>query len=535
MTHPARANDGAQFRHPRVERSATAQGAPTRPSVFAADPIVQAASEAIISIDEAQRIVMINPAAQRMFGVTAGEVLGHNLSRFIPLRHRKAHAGHVRQFAQSGTAERPMNERAAISGLRANGEEFPIEATIARVDVAGPNGPRSLFTVLLRDLSEVTRLQQEMAELQRGLKVIFEMAPAATCIVDGESIVFANRACAALFQQAGPEAVLGRSIYDILGAQSQSTIGQVIAKAMASGHPVSAHGERIVLADGAVRHVDISVAALPDHGQQVVQMVIADVTARHEESRALESSRRQLRELSANLVHAREEERRRIARELHDELGQRLTALHMELSRLHATARAKSTRARMQAMLHMVDDTAASVRRIATDLRPLMLDDLGLNAAIEWLCHSWEQRMGIRIRLHLDKDDPSIDEQAVTAVYRMVQEALTNVARHARATRVEIRLRQTGDTLVLIVQDNGSGFSEPLVHGDGSYGLMGIRERAYLLGGQLEIGNAPSGGARITVRLPCTPCDRNPTVPSPAMSGPTDMPVGPAPAGSVNP
>jgi PAS domain S-box-containing protein len=535
MTQPANSNEGAPFRHHRVEQAPGVPGAPARCPVFTAGPIMQAASEAIICVDDAQRIVMINPAAQRMFGCTAAEVLGQNLARFIPLRHRKAHALHVRQFAQSGTAERPMNERGPLSGLRANGEEFPIEATIARVDVADAQGMRSLFTVLLRDLSEVTRLQHEVAGLQRDLKAIFEMAPAATCIVDGETIVFANRACAALFNHASHEAMLGRSIYEVLGPQSRPTVGLVVAQAMTRGQPVSAQNERIVLVDGTVRHVDIGVAALPDHGQRVVQMVIADVTARHEENRELETSRRQLRELSASLVHAREEERRRIARELHDELGQRLTALHMELSSLQATTRSKPARDRMQAMLHMVDDTAASVRRISTDLRPLMLDDLGLNAAIEWLCHSWEQRMGIRTRLQLDKDDPAIGEHAVTGIYRMVQEALTNVARHARATRVDIRLQQTGDTVELTVQDNGTGFPDPLVQGNGSYGLMGIRERASLLGGQLEIGNAPSGGARITVRLPCTASDRSATPRSQSESGPAARPADPSQAGGTTP
>ena len=129
----------------------------------------------------------------------------------------------------------------------------------------------------------------------------------------------------------------------------------------------------------------IAIASLPDHGRTVVQMVITDITERARESRELERSRRSLRRLSASMVQAREDERRRIARELHDELGQRLTALKMELSSLDGEAAGATRAGRIDAMLEMVDDTVATVRRIATELRPLMLDDLGLNAAIEWL------------------------------------------------------------------------------------------------------------------------------------------------------
>jgi two-component system, NarL family, sensor histidine kinase UhpB len=251
-----------------------------------------------------------------------------------------------------------------------------------------------------------------------------------------------------------------------------------------------------------VRDVVIAIAALPDHGNTAVQMVITDVTERAQQGRELERSRGELRKLSASMVNAREDERRRIARELHDELGQRLTALKMELSSLGAQTDAGARAQRTAAMLEMVDETVASVRRIATELRPLMLDDLGLNAAIEWLAHGWAARMGIKVRLRLDPADPDIGEAAAIALYRMVQEALTNIARHARASEVRIELRQAGGALRLTVQDNGVGFAESSMYREGSHGLMGLRERAYMLGGELQVGNARSGGGRITVRLP---------------------------------
>ena len=459
----------------------------------------QATSEAMVTIDEGQRIVMINPAAQRMFGCSDTQVLGMPLSRFIPAEVRDAHVAHVRRFAESGRLEARMGEHGVIRALRANGEVFAAGASISRVAVAGPSGPTHYFTALLRDLSHENELQQKIDALNRHMRAVFELAPVAIWITDSEHIVFANRACAALFGAESREALIGRSIYSLLAPESCEAVRQTVSRALRGETSAPTISERIARLDGAVRDVVIAVAGLPDHGHTAVQMVITDITERTLENRDLERSRRQLRSLSANLVQAREDERRRIARELHDELGQRLTALKMELSGLDGDG---PGRPRIDAMLEMIDDTVATVRRIATELRPLMLDDLGLNAAIEWLADGWARRMGVKVSLQLDAADPEVDDAARIALYRMVQEALTNVARHARASEVCIELQHGGGELRLTVTDNGAGFDEAAAFREGSHGLMGIRERAHMLGGTLAVGESPQGGARVSVRLP---------------------------------
>ncbi|MGL6111935.1 MAG: PAS domain-containing sensor histidine kinase [Rubrivivax sp.] len=482
-------------------------GAPTRRP--AAMPVAsvhrgafRAAHEAMVTVDEHQRIVMINPAALRMFGCTAAEALGGELSRFIPAASRKSHARHVREFDASGETERSMGTRGIITGLRANGEVFPAAASISRVDVRGSSGTSRYFTALLCDLSQEQDLRNQIDALNLHMRAVFELAPVAIWITDGDGIVFANHACASLFGVAARKELIGRSIYSLLMAESHPKVRQTVAEALANNGTAPTLSERIVRFDGQVREVVIAVAALPDHGHTTVQMVITDITERAQEGRDLERSRRELRQLSASMVNAREDERRRIARELHDELGQRLTALKMELSSLDTHSPSKAREGRIAAMLEMVDETVASVRRIATELRPLMLDDLGLNAAIEWLAHGWAARMGIKVKLQLGRNDPDIDDAATIALYRMVQEALTNIARHALASEVRVQVRQSGGVLTLTVQDNGTGFGEASMYREGSHGLMGIRERAYMLGGSLEIGNARGGGGRVTVRLP---------------------------------
>ena len=194
-------------------------------------------------------------------------------------------------------------------------------------------------------------------------------------------------------------------------------------------------------------------------------------------------SRQDLRRLSGNMVDAREEERRRIARELHDELGQRLSALKLDLTGLEHELHGRSSQLRLTAMLEM-------------------LDDLGLASAISWLASESARRMGIKIEVHLDEGQPLLNPRASTALYRMVQEALTNVARHARATSVQIELHAKDGEMTLTVQDNGIGFPPIAARKEDSCGLLGMRERALLLGGQVRVDNPLSGGGRITVRLP---------------------------------
>ena len=202
------------------------------------------------------------------------------------------------------------------------------------------------------------------------------------------------------------------------------------------------------------------------------------------------------------IIHARFEAALRIQS---DELGQRLTALKIDLATLAAQAEPCDVEPRVAAMQAMLDDTLASVRRIASDLRPLMLDDLGLTAAIEWLARDASRRTGIAVHTRLPLAEPPVDQRVATALYRMVQEALTNVARHAQAKSVEVILQVQQQQLVLTVADDGVGLPEQALQRAGSFGLMGLRERAHMLGGTIDVGRRPRGGTRLTMRLPSHP------------------------------
>jgi signal transduction histidine kinase len=232
------------------------------------------------------------------------------------------------------------------------------------------------------------------------------------------------------------------------------------------------------------------------------QAVIAIENARLYE----EMNRRQaqLRELTAYLQTAREEERAYVAREIHDEFGQTLTALKMDLSWLARRLPQRQTdlAAKVNAMAGLVDGAVNTVRRIATELRPGLLDDLGLVAAIEWQAQEFARRTGLTVELHLGDQDLALDRDLATALFRIFQEALTNIARHAAATRVEIELVHQPDLLKLVVADNGKGIEPAQILAPRSLGLLGMRERARALGGDVVIEGSPGQGTTVTVRIP---------------------------------
>lgn len=330
--------------------------------------LLDSAMDGIISVDDSQRIVLYNRAAERIFGWTAEEVRGKPLDLLIPERYRDGHGQQVRRFGATGTTSRRMGDNTVLYALRKDGSEFPIDASISQLQT--PEG--KLYTVILRDVTERVRAREELAAF------------------------------------------------------------------------------------------------------------------------AAESS------------GVREQEKSRIARELHDELAQSLTALKMDTIWLRdhiPEGGGDDAQQKIAQMLQMLDACVASVRRIASDLRPLVLDDLGLVAAIEWLGQNFTQRTGVPCVLKLD-ESLELQEPYATGVFRIVQESLANVGKHARATRVQVDLRREGDRLLVRVEDDGIGFRLGAPRRPQSLGLVGLRERAQLLRGEVKVDSNLGNGTRVEARIP---------------------------------
>lgn len=246
-----------------------------------------------------------------------------------------------------------------------------------------------------------------------------------------------------------------------------------------------------------------SISQFDDDNGKLYTVMLRDITPRLEAERALQRSHQELRELSANLLSVREEEKSRIARELHDDLGQQLSALKMDVASLElAPGTDPDARAQLRGMQRLIDATVASTRRIAADLRPVMLDDLGLVPSIEWLVNDFTNRYGIQVQQQIDVMHTDFSRDGSTTIFRIVQEALTNVARHSRASYVELELRQEAERCVARIVDDGQGADERADARRKSFGLIGIRERAYRLNGSVSIETAVGQGFAMIVTLP---------------------------------
>lgn len=258
------------------------------------------------------------------------------------------------------------------------------------------------------------------------------------------------------------------------------------------------------------KHLEVLVEARTEALSNANKQLHQEINERLRAEKDLKQSQEQLRDLAAHLQSIREEERTEIAREIHDELGQALTALKMDVHWLSHRLPGEEHLLfdKIKAMSRLIDTTVHTVRRISSELRPKLLDDLGLTAAMEWQASEFISRSGIECDIDSEPEDIILDQARSTAFFRIFQETLTNIARHAQATRVEVSLKQRADQVAMTVHDNGKGITTDQSASAKSLGIMGMRERAHSLGGELTITGAPDQGTTIEVTIPLAEKER---------------------------
>ncbi|HVZ43711.1 MAG TPA: PAS domain S-box protein [Ramlibacter sp.] len=458
--------------------------------------LLDSAMDAIISVDESQRVVIYNRAAEKIFGYAAAEMIGQPLAKLLPERFRNGHAEHVQRFGKTGVTSRRMSGSQVVFGRRANGEEFPVDASISQVDT--PEG--KLYTVILRDVTERMEAEQEQTRLAARLSGLLEAAMDGIITIDeSQRIIFYNRSAEKIFGWS-PVQVIGRPLDMLMPKRFRGghkhqvrTFGDTGVTSRRMGSSAVIHGLR---ANGEEFPLDASISQIDTAEGKLYTVILRDITERMR-------AQQELAAFAAEASGVREQEKSRIARELHDELAQTLTALKMDtlVVRDSLPAGQGESSAKLDEMLRLLDSAVASTRRIAADLRPLVLDDLGLLPAIEWLGQNFTQRTGIDCAIDASEEF-ELREPYATAIFRIVQESLNNVAKHAQASHVDVALARRGDEIVVSVQDNGSGFrlSEP--RKPHSLGLVGLRERALLLRGKVDVASEPGMGTRVEARIP---------------------------------
>lgn len=358
--------------------------------------------------------------------------------------------------------------------------------------------------------SRTARARAQLDDAQARLAAVVDSAMDAIVTVDHQQrIVLFNRAAEKAFGYSRDRA-LGMSLERLLPQRFRTAHAHHIARFGRTGVANRRMGDTTVLwalrADGGEFPIEASISQVREHDQSFFTVILRDITDRNRYQDQLKQQQDEMRELSAQVQEAREEEKTNIARELHDELGQLLTALKMDLAwlRERLPEDAPETQAKVVQMNALLDQTVSSVRRISADLRPLMLDDLGFADAASWLVEEFARRSGVQCRFDAPDETEltGIERGVATTLYRALQESLTNIARHARARHAWVVLAVEDETLHLEIEDDGRGIETEDLAKLRSLGLKGMRERVQYIGGSLEIGRAPRGGTRIRVRVP---------------------------------
>jgi PAS domain S-box-containing protein len=459
----------------------------------------------VASLDETFGKVVISPQM--------GPVLGFSPSQWLQspdlwIRHihpddRKKVLDQIREACARGeplTCEYRMLDRYGRVMW------FRDEARVVR----DPQGRPQFLQGLLLDTSEQKRSEEALKESEERFRKIVDTAHEGIWVVDASGRTsYANHRLAQM---------LGMSLQEVLNLSFHQVVGQGTAshgvQETLLGETGQHNTREVALRrkDGTVLWALLASSPLENGaGQRVSTLhMVTEISERKKMEEQLREYGERLRLLASHLEGVREEERTWIAREIHDELGQGLTGLKLDLAELDRRLTRvewpeqdkNALKGRIQEMLHCVDGTIQRVREICTQLRPPILDNLGLAAAIEWQLSEFERKTGVSTRFHTWEVEPELDMDRTTTLFRVFQELLTNAARHSGASLVEVRLEALHKEVMLELRDNGCGIQGQAISGRSGLGLLGIRERVGLLGGSLELGSAPGWGTRALVRIP---------------------------------
>lgn len=465
--------------------------------------LINHATEAIIAIDGDFKIEVWNAAAEQIYGWRAAEVLGQPIEHIIPGEFVETTAAAVRQ-----QLEQYGHWRGEITQRRKDGSPVYVQASTAQLrDSEG----RLFGAVTINHDITARKQAEEQLHFQAAL---LEKIHNAVIVVDAQmNIIYWNRHAETLYQWPVSE-VMGRNLLPLLvRAEDVARVSQIIAAALPRGY--WAGDFDLLRKDGSLVPVHISGAILKDTQGALLGIVgvSEDITEqkqleaqRAEALAALRESETRLHHLSRQLLQVQEAERRALARELHDDIGQALTAVKLDLQTAQHTIDQAAIMQRLDDSLDTVEHALQAVRRLALDLRPLLLDDLGLAAALRWYVDRQAQRAGFTAQVDADLPSGHLWPEVETICFRVAQEALTNIVRYAHARRVSLRVWHTGSQLEMIIHDDGRGFNVDAARAQAlrgeSLGLLSMEERVVLGQGRLTIESAPEQGTTLRVWLP---------------------------------
>jgi PAS domain S-box-containing protein len=466
--------------------------------------IFENAVEGIFQIRPGGGYISANPALARMLGFNSSEELisertDPSNQTFVDLGRRQEYTrllleeGFVRDFE--------------YEDYRKDGSRIWLSDNAHAV--RDREGILLYYEGTTQDITARKLVEQALRQSEERYRALFENAKDVTYVHDlSGKYTSVNRAAEKLTGYRLSE-ILGKSFINFVPPEQIENIRSQLCRKLVEEGETSYESE-VITKDGRRLAVEVNSHLIFENGAAVaVQGTARDITERKAAEAKLKATSEQLRALSARLQSAREEEGTRIAREIHDELGSVLTSLKWDLEGIDrhfstpiGPTELAALREKLHALMARTDLAISAIRRIASELRPSVLDDLGLVAAIEWQAQQFQLRTGIVCYCDCSLEKVELTEAQSTAVFRILQEALTNVLRHAQATRVDIKISKENDVLVLSVSDNGKGIPESETSDQQSLGILGMRERAHLIAGEIDIKGVEGKGTVVIVRVP---------------------------------
>jgi PAS domain S-box-containing protein len=455
--------------------------------------------EAVIATDSEGRITFLNSLAAALTGWESNEALNQPIGQVLRLVNEESGMTADNEVLRVLKEKHILAVANHVDLVTRDGREIAVEHSAAPI-LAG-KGKVIGVVLVFRDVAE--RRRERIATAEQA--ALLELTQDSVFVIDMEGRVqFWSRGAEAMMGYSKAEAA-GKIAHELLCTEFPMPFTEIQAELVQVGHW---EGDLIKTArDG--RRVVVAGRWAMQWGQRGqaprILVVNSDITERKKGEELLVLQKEQLRALAARLQSTREEDRKRVARDLHDQIGQILTAIKMDMSwmRRHLPASAGEVLARLKESTQLIDDGVKTVRTICSGLRPGVLDDLGLAAAIEWQAEEFASRNGVLCQVSVPPVDLHHDGDRATATFRIFQECLTNVIRHAHAKSVRVTLGQEEENIVLLVEDDGIGFREAdLASSLGGLGLLGMKERAQFCGGDVQISSSPGKGTTVTIRVP---------------------------------
>lgn len=469
------------------------------------DWILQSATDAMLIADREGRIVLANRPAENMFGYGAGELVGETVETLLPDRFRHAHVARRQEYSAQPRA-RSMGSGMELFGRRRSGDEFPVEVSLSPLQT---DDGVALVMATVHDISRRKKAEAALQESEARMRAIFDTAVDAIVTIDERGMIDRfNQAAERLFGYAEAE-VAGRNVSILMPSPYREMHDGYLAHYRQTGEKrIIGIGREVIgqRKNGTTFPMDLAVAEMRFGDRRMFTGMVRDITERKHAEEALRQSQLELRRLSAHQEQLKEQERKRIAQEIHDELGALLTGIKAYVSvSIDRAQRAGLPADPLLAETADLADTAINaVRKVITDLRPSVLDQLGVWAALEWYAEQIAERSGLACGCEIDPGAQTIelDHERSTMIFRIVQEALTNVVRHADASNAKVQVSCSGGIVVVRVEDDGKGIDTDRLLNRDSWGLLGMYERSRHFGGDLRITGTPGQGTLVVLRLP---------------------------------